>query len=237
MKKFICILISFVCVISLWGLINYLKCDAVFKYRDEDDRYISYNNDSYVKWTWEITNKYRDSGEIYGEYHNTSMFPYYIIEDDLRDKVYVVSDGLIYRFFSPYFSFCGDSNYFIVYQPDSFDWLYVKENFVFPNISKNEVEEIRNMYAPFDYDTISDKKLINMIVHSAKSGDELDDDIYEQLLKWCYNNRIYLKYTGYPLLEEFLLITTEDGRHMVEMSSVERREGNTADASLPSDEK
>ena len=122
--------------ISLF-LLNYSRYKATYESDNSDSyRCISYDNDSYVEWS-KLADTYCASGVI----NNTDMSPYVLITENLRDKVYI-SENFIQDLIPPYsyFSFCGESDDFIFESPDdtSLNILYVKEGFVFPNISDNE---------------------------------------------------------------------------------------------------
>ena len=140
MKKIIPIVIVVMLIMSFF-IIKYSRYKATYEYDNNDSsRCILYDNDSYVEWT-KIADIYCASGVI----NNTDMSPYFLISENLRDKVYI-SENFIQDLLPPYsyFSFCGESNDFIFESPDdtSLNLLYVKEGFVFPDISKNKVDEI-----------------------------------------------------------------------------------------------
>lgn len=217
MKKIFCIFTFIVLIISLF-LLNYSKYKATYE-NDNSDSYrcISYDNDSYVEWS-----KLAETYCIAGVINNTDMSPYFLITENLRDKVYI-SENFIQDLIPPYsyFSFCGESDDFIFESPDdtSLNILYVKDGFVFPNISDNKVEEIWMSLSSADNGNITDEKIVKKIVDCAKSetNKELDKDIYDYISEKSWDNRhIYIKYNGYPLVEEFFVIKSEDGRYIIE---------------------
>lgn len=217
MKKILPIVIVVMLIMSFF-IIKYSRYKATYEYDNNDSsRCILYDNDSYVEWT-KIADIYCASGVI----NNTDMSPYFLISENLRDKVYI-SENFIQDLLPPYsyFSFCGESNDFIFESPDdtSLNLLYVKEGFVFPDISKNKVDEIWMSLSSADNGNITEEAIVKTIVDCAKSkiDKELDEDIYDYISEKSWDNcHIYMKYNGYPLLEEFYITKSEDGRYIIE---------------------
>lgn len=197
---------------------NTLRYEASYEYNDDVlGRGILYDNDHYIEWT-----KIADTYCALGVIHTTDMSPYFLVSEILRGKIYI-SDNSIQDLLPPYsyFSFCGESNDFIFESPDdtSLNLLYVKEGFVFPNIYKNEVDEVWMSLSPFDNGNITDEITVKTIVDCAKSKTkkELDTKLYDYIFEKSWDNyHVYVKYSGYPLVEEFFVIRTKDGRCVVE---------------------
>lgn len=214
--------IVFTLSISLLTTVIYLMSTSIYEatYSYNDEGFYSgilYKNDSYVYWD-EIDDTYCASGDI----ERTDMYPYVLVSGILREKIYI-SDHSIQDLFPPYsyFSFCSESNDFIFEQPDdsSLNLLLVKKDFEFPDIYNNEIEEVWLSLDPYCDDNITDKTNVQKIVDCAKNQTEqkLDKEIYHYILEKSWDNcHIYLKYKGYPLVEEFCVAITEDGRYMVQ---------------------
>lgn len=197
---------------------NNSRYKATYEIDNNDSfRCILYNNVSYVEWA-KAADTYSNSGVI----NNTDMSPYFLITENLRDKIYI-SESFIQDLLPPYsyFSFCGESNDFIFESPDdtSLNILYVKEGFVFPDIENNEICEIWMSLSSDSNFTIKDEKTVRTIVECAKNKNEkeLDKNLYDYIIKKSWDNcHIYLKYNGYPLVEEFFVTKNEDGRYIVD---------------------
>ncbi|MBQ2827966.1 MAG: helix-turn-helix transcriptional regulator [Clostridia bacterium] len=212
--------IVFILSVSFLTTAIYLMSTSIYEatYLYDDEGFYSgvlYGNDSYVYWH-HIDNTYLESGVI----ENPEMHPYNLVEGVLREKIYI-SDNSIHDFFPPYsyFSFCGESNDFIFEQPDdsSLNLLLVKKDFQFPDIYNNEVEEVWMSLDPYDSGNITDKtkanKIVDRMINASKQG--LTKEIYDYILKNSWDNcHFYLKYKGYPLVEEFCVTVTEDGRYI-----------------------
>ncbi len=212
--------IVFTLAISLLTTAIYLMSTSIYEatYSYDDEGFHSgvlYGNDSYVYWL-DVDDTYLATGTI----ENPDMYPYNLVEGVLREKIYI-SDNSICDLLPPYsyFSFCGESNDFIFEQPNdsSLNLLLVKKDFQFPDIHKNEIDEVWMSLDPYDNDNITDKTKVSMIVDCVKkvSKQELTKEIYDYISKNSWDNcHFYLKYKGYPLVEEFCVTVTEDGRYV-----------------------
>ena len=123
-------------------------------------------------------------------------------------------------YFVFYSNIYDDNDNFIVVNPDdsSLQTIYVKDEFVYPTIDENEVDEVW-MSLSSTYNIIEDSNTVNHILECAKSNGELslDEDVYKQIKSTSWDNHcFYLKYKGYPLVEEFHIEETEDGRYIVD---------------------
>lgn len=103
---------------------------------------------------------------------------------------------------------------YVFLRPDdtSLNILYVKESFVFPNIFENEIDEIWMYLSADNANKITDEKMVEKIVGLAKNDDDFgaDEDIYSYISeKSCDGYHIFMKYKGYPLIEEFVLTEKE----------------------------
>lgn len=214
--------IVFTLSVSLLTTVIYLMStsiyEATFAYNEEGFHSgILYKNDSYVYWD-EIDDTYCSSGDI----ERTDMYPYFLVSGVLREKIYI-SDHSIQDLLPPYsyFSFCSESNDFIFEQPDdsSLNLLLVKKDFDFPDIYKNEIEEVWLSLDPYNDDNITEKAKVKQIVDCAKNQtkQELNQETHNYIVEKSWDNcHVYLKYKGYPLVEEFCVACTEDGRYIVQ---------------------
>lgn len=226
-KKFIKRLLVFTAIVftlsvSLLTTAIYLMSSSIYEatYSYDDDGFYSgvlYGNDSYVYWH-DIEDAYLEAGVIGNSM--SEMYPYYLVEGVLREKIYI-SDNLIQDLLPPYsyFSFCGENDDFIFEQPDdsSLNLLLVKKDFQFPNIYNNEIEEVWMSLGPYDSDNITDKTKVIKIVDCVKNApnQELNKEIYDYISEKSWDNcHFYLKYKGYPLVEEFCIAVIEDGRYI-----------------------
>ncbi len=212
--------IVFTLSVSLLTTAIYLISTSIYEatYLYDDEGFhdgILYGNDSYVYWL-DVDNTYLATGTI----EKTDMYPYYLVEGVLREKIYI-SDNSILDLLPPYsyFSFCGESNDFIFEQPDdsSLNLLLVKKDFEFPDIYNNEIDEVWMSLDPYDDGNITDKTKVTMIVDCVKkaSKQELTKEIYDYISENSWDNcHFYLKYKGYPLVEKFCIAITEDGRYI-----------------------
>ena len=144
---------------------------------------------------------------------------YLVLYDELTDFLFMWDRA---SFYSEYYD--NDKNFIRcnVWGKTSDDF-YVKEGFVYPTIYENQVDEIwMTMYR--NNDIIKDKETVNKIVGCAKSNGkiELSEEIVEYIKKYSHDNHcIYLKYTGYPLVEEFYIEETENGRYIIDQYTPE----------------
>lgn len=235
MKKFIkfsiiCIILCL--IITVIAFINKTRYDAKVIYNSAGEKRIEYLNEVYC-WWGDICYTFEDEGVTYGY----EMYPYYFTEyerHDLSSKIYLPrGHNSIFTdlFFSTYY-FCffdkNDDYYsnFIILCPEdtSISQLYLKENFVFPTIGKNKVESIWTSIDVSDSDNIKDKETVDKIVECAKSNGEieLDKDVYDYIRTYSADHHcLWLKYEGYPLVEEFYIEETEDGRYIIDQYTPE----------------
>lgn len=216
MKKALCVIIVLTLAISLYVFLC-PEYEAEFKsVGDNSLGSIIYDNCVYVEWNM-VADEFCTSGAV----KSSDMLPYYLISDDLHGKVYI-SGGFFYDLLPPYsyFSFCGDSNDFVFQSPDdtSLNILYVKNDFIFPNIVENEIDEIWMSLSIDNADNITDEKTVEKIVGLVKSGDDFgtNEDIYSYISeKSCDGCRIFMKYKGYPLVEEFVITEKDNCRYVI----------------------
>jgi len=211
MKKFLSVIaVVVVLLIASASLITHLRCKATY----ENDN-IVYGDDTYIEWS-KVADGYCKSGAV----KSVDMHPFYLISDNLREKVYL-SYGFMQDLLPPYsyFSFCEEGNDFIFESPNdtSLNLLYVKEGFAFPNIQDNEIDEVWMSLSSDENDRIKVKDTVKTIVNCAKSNgkSQLPQDIYDQITEKSWDQlHIYLKYKGYPLVEEYV-VAVADGRYVV----------------------
>ena len=144
---------------------------------------------------------------------------YLVLHNDLSDFLFMWNTVC---FFSDYYDF--DNNFIRcdVWGRASPDY-YVKEGFVYPTLHNNEVNEVW-MSLSSSYEIIKDRKTVDKIVECAKSNGEieLDKEIVDYIKKYSADNHcLWLKYEGYPIVEEFQIEETEDGRYIVDQYTPE----------------
>ncbi len=164
------------------------------------------------------------NGEVYVEYEDEE--PYRLIADDSiaekNNRVYVKSMLIPFIYFEPYsVKFDKKENFIWLYH---FDEILVKENFVFPTIEKDAINEVWMSSSSTGKYKIKDKKTVDKIVECAKSDGriELDKEVYDYIKKYSFDNHCFrLKYEGYPILEKFHIKETEDGRYIIDQYTEE----------------
>ena len=140
----------------------------------------------------------------------------YISRNDYGDVLLPWGDNFVY--YSDEFDYQGA---FIRVFP--YDNLYVKANFVYPKIENNVVNEVWMSHSS-SYEIIKDEATVDKIVACAKSDGKikLDEDIVDYIKKYSWDYHcFYLKYEGYPIVEEFQIEETEDGRYIISQYDVE----------------
>lgn len=229
-KLLIFFLLIIVCIITLSfvSIHNKAKCEARYIY--DNQGYctgILYNNTIYHKWS-NVSHDFVVSGAIY----NNTLYPYCCVYNESQDskincnKVYIADDYMLSNIFLVnwfcYYSETYDKNHNFITN-NSTNSLYIKEDFIFPILEKNEINEIW-LSLSSSYEIINDKETVDKIVDCAKSNGEkeLDKEIYDYIIENSWDNHcIYLKYEGYPLVEEFFVTETEDGRYIVDQYTAE----------------
>ena len=235
-KKIIILLLVFSLLLSFTGYYIYTgiqnrnKCEATYIKDDDGDIIgISYNGRNYLEWEYMISYGYflSDDSTTYEGY------PYDLVvseEETYSDFIYIEQDkfsdyALQFDKYFFYYSETYDKNRNFIVENNRYDFndKYVDENFVFPTIEDNEVDEIW-MSLSSSYDVIKDKETVDKIVECAKSEGkiELDKAIVGYIKKRSHDNHcIHLKYKGYPIVEEFHIAETEDGKYIVEQYATE----------------
>ncbi len=162
--------------------------------------------------------------------------PYALVWDETSDdapqiryaKSNIVSDFFsFFVFFEPYCeSFDKHNNFIRAYDYffiSPLDEVLVKEDFVLPTIENNEVDEVWFSHSN-EYDLIKDETTVSHIIECArnKAEKELDSDVYNHIKEKSANDcKIWLKYKDYPIVEEFYVTETEDGRYIVDQYTEE----------------
>ncbi len=237
-KKVIIILLVFSLLVSFAGYYIYTgiqnrnKCEATYiKDNDGDKIGILYNGRNYYEWDYMIDNSFFE----YDESITYEGNPYDLVvadEEKYSEYIYIEQDEfsdytLHFDNYFFYFSETYDKNRdFIVENRSNYsrNKKYVDENFVFPTIESNKVNEVWMSHSSDDEDNIKDKETVNKIVACAKSNGkiELDKDIYDYIKKYSADHHcVWLKYEGYPIVEEFQIEETEDGRYIVNQYDIE----------------
>ncbi len=214
MKKLSQLLVAllFCCIVYL-GYIKYCQSNAVAEYIYDTTGYydvIKFNGKVYEPITF-VSKPYElvfkadsDGGDLY-----------YIARNNFDDLL------LPWDRFVFYSSDYDNIGAFIRVFP--YDNLYVVKDFVYPTINKNKISEIW-MSCSSSYEIIKNKLWVNQIVESAKSKGQkgIDKEVYDYIVSNSWDNHcIYLKYEGYPLVEEFYVTETEDGRYIVDQYTAE----------------
>ncbi len=225
------LLLSFTGYYIYTGIENRDKCEATYiKDEDGDIIGISYNGRNYLEWDYMISYGYF-------EYEDTLTYegyPYDLIvneDEPYHDSIYIEQDkfsdyALTFDNYFFYFSETYDKNRdFIVENLSDYsrNEKYVDENFVFPTLENNKVDEVW-MSKSSSYEIIKNKETVAKIVKCAKSDGkiELDKDIYDYIKKYSADYHcLWLKYEGYPIIEEFHIKETEDGRYIVDQYDIE----------------
>ena len=231
-RIFVCVIlvISLFVVCFYTGIQNRNKCEATYiKASDGGIIGVSYKGRNYLGLD------YLTSFGFF-EYEDTLTYegyPYDLIvcEDEPNSKnIYIEQDsflGYIFRF-DNYFSFFSErydngKDFVIVDFGYGLPEICVDENFVFPTIENNVVDEVW-MSKSSSYEIIKDKETVNKIVKCAKSDGkiELDKEVYDYIKKYSADHHcLWLKYEDYPIVEEFQIEETEDGRYIVSQYDIE----------------
>ena len=212
-KKVIIVIVLVVCIILYYGFIKYCQSNSTAEYfYDSNGHYesIKFNNNIY-----EAISFVPDPYELVVKENSTGGNTYYIAHNNYND-FFLPWDSLV--FYSDDYDYKGA---FIRVFP--YDNLYLMNGFVYPTMHKNEVNEIW-LSLSSSYEIINDIETVDKIVSCAKSNGEkeLDKEVYDYIVANSWDNHcIYLKYEGYPLVEEFFVTETEDGRYIVDQYTAE----------------
>lgn len=223
---FLVVLISFFTVYIYTGVQNRKKCEATYiKDADGYEIGISYNGRNY----YDLYTIMEDGS--YGPHISTDFddfpLPYSLVtaEDETGSEfVYIEQDefsdyALWFDGYFYYYSETLDKNKDFIIDKDRYHFndIYVDENFVFPTKENNKVDEVWMSHSS-SYEIIKDESTVDKIVACAKSDGkiELDKEIVDYIKKYSWDYHcFYLKYEGYPIVEEFHIEETEDGRYIV----------------------
>ena len=227
------LLLSFTIVYIYTGIQNRNKCEATYiKDADGDKIGISYNGRNY----YDLYSMMEDG--FFGAEVSTDLddfpLPYSLVsaeEETYSEYIYIEQDdfsdyALCFDGYFYYYSETFDKNRDFIIDNNSYHptEIYVDENFSFPTIENNSVDEVWMSQSSDDKDNIKDKQIVNKVVECAKSDGEieLDKDMYDYIKKYSWDNHcFYLKCEGYPIVEEFHLEETEDGRYIVDQYTPE----------------
>lgn len=150
--------------------------------------------------------------------------PYELVRDrtfnETEKRVYYKGDFALFSYFEPYCE-VFDKNMHFIYIPN-WDMVLMKVDFVFPTLENNQVEEI--WFSLSNNDTMDDPDWVHQVVEAARSNGakEIDKEIYDYIVANSWDNHcIHLKYEGYPLVEEFFVNETKDGRYIVDQYTAE----------------
>ena len=231
---FLVVLISFFTVYIYTGKQNKNKCEATYiKDKNGYEIGISYNGRNYYDFYTMMEDGYYGA-HISDEFDDFPL-PYSLVtarENEIgSNNVYIEQDkfsnyALSFDKYFNYYSGVYDSNkdFIVLNNKYEFIEIYVDENFVFPTIENNKVNEIWMSLSSDDEDNITDTEMVNNMVECAKSnGDiELEKEIVDHIKKYSWDYHcFYLKYEGYPIVEEFHIEETEDGRYIIDQYTPE----------------
>ena len=221
------LLVSFTAYYIYTGIQNRNKCEATYiKDKSGLPIGISYNGRNYYEWGYMFDN-YFEPYDICAY----DGFPYELVkkEDEINSEVvYIKQDKFSDYIFlvDDYFSYLSevyDKNRDIIVVNFDPPERFFDENFVFPTKEENKVDEIWMSHSS-SYEIITDKATVDKIVKCAKSDGkiELDKDIYDYIKKYSADHHcLWLKYEGYPIVEEFHIKETEDGRYIIDQYTPE----------------
>ena len=216
------------------GIQNRNKCEATYiKHENGYLEGISYNGRNYYDFC-----SMAEEG-IYGE-HVSAEFddypaPYKLVmaEDNetYSKKVYIKQDKfsdytLNFDKYFFYYSETYDKNRNFIVKNNRYDFneIYVDENFVFPTIENNEVEAVWMSASASDEDHITDKETVDKIVKCIKSNGEIELDKvivgYIKKRSWDYHC-FCVKYKDYPIIEQFHISKTEEGKYIIKQFTPE----------------
>ncbi len=217
-KKALKYIVVFICVVVLyWGgvSLSYSVSDAEYLY-DSADNFVGIRFNNKVYTDKSMPDKY----DLIVE--DITLFPrrYYIKYGDLSDYITPFSD-----FFCLYNREFDKYNNVIIESPnDSKARIYINKEMVLPILNRNKVDMVCMSLDAKDEDNIKDKETVDKIVECAKSNGEieLDKDIYDYIKKYSADHHcLWLKYEGYPIVEEFHIKETEDGRYIIDQYTLE----------------
>ena len=215
MKKLVFVLL---CICALFLGMCYLSnrlSKAEYFYDLSEDVYgIKFNNTEYVRFLSMPTECYQLIT------HDVSV---------ASKKYYIKNDHS--DIFPPFEYIClysekfDEHSNFIIKDPDGFnEQIYVNTDLILPSLKKNEIDMVFMSLSSNDKDNIKDKETVDKIVECAKSNGEieLDKDIYDYIKKYSADHHcLWLKYEGYPIVEEFHIKETEDGRYIIDQYTPE----------------
>ena len=194
-------------IIGLWSLLLvFYNIFAPAKISYDPLLRVSYNDKTYIETDWDFKT-------------------YHLIYDDSYEKdekkMYIKDCFIPFRYVE---TLCEkfDKTTNFIYIPH-LDQVCVKENFVYPTLENNEIDEVWMSHSS-SYEIIKDKENIEKIVECAKSEGKifLDKEIVDYIKRYSSDNHCFwVKYEGYPLVEEFHIKETEDGRYIIEQYTQE----------------
>ena len=163
--------------------------------------------------------------DVYVEYDNTNYSPYDLVYDEEEGdtkRIYIKSSLFSIDYIVPY-SVNFDKNQNFVWL-STYEEVLVKKGFTLPTIDKNEVEAVWMSASSSDEDHITDKETVDKIVECIKSKGEikLDKLIVGYIKKRSWDNHcIHIKYKDYPIIEEYHICETDDGKYIIEQFTEE----------------
>ena len=151
--------------------------------------------------------------------------PYHFINDDSWSNFsFVPSDSLLDYLFmwdrvGYYSEEYDEAHNFIIYCT----WggrqdIYVKQNFVYPTLQNNNVDEVRMSLVDESKGIINDKEIVDEIIKCAKSNGEieLEEKTADYIKKHSDDSYFFLMYEGYPLAQVFHLSESENGKYTID---------------------
>lgn len=167
--------------------------------------------------------EYEDT--VYIEYDESNYTPYKLLSDDSYEgkesRLYIRSMLYPFDYITPYSEKFDPEHNFVWIK--SYDDVLVKREFVLPTIESNKVDEVW-MSQSSSYEIIKEKETVDKIVKCAKNNGEieLDKEIVDYIKKHSWDNHcFYLKYKDIPIIEEYHICETEDGKYIIEQFTEE----------------
>ena len=217
MKKIIYLLLCIVSIYSIFILIVRTTSNAEYTYGfGEYISSLTYGDDTYIEF-----NYMHDCYALICEDPKPNTKRYFIKYNDFFSDYFPPFD--YFTFYNNEFD--ENSNFIIIHTTDTtVTKVYVKDDFIMPSLKYNEIDMVCMSLDAKDEDNIKNKEAIEKIVECAKSEGELelDKEIVDYIKKYSWDNHCFcLKYKGYPLVEEFHIKETEDGRYVVDQFTEE----------------
>ena len=217
MKKIGCVALCIVLIYSSFIIIIKATSKAEYTYGlGENISGVEYGNNTYIEFDYEY-----DRYDLICEDISSNIEKHFIKYNDFFSDYFPPFDCFTFY----YNEFDDNSNFIILHTTDTtVTEVYVKDDFIMPSLKYDNIDMICVSLDAKDEDNIKDAEKIDKIVGCAKSKGkiELDKDIYDYIKKYSADHHcLWLKYEGYPIVEEFHIEETEDGRYIIDQYTPE----------------